>query len=67
MENRDTWILAFLLGVLCFNWPLLDIFRDHLPVYLFAAWSVFILIIALLAGKSYKNKKHKPGPPETGP
>lgn len=60
MENRDAWLFVFLLGVLFFNWPLLDAFRDHLPVYLFSSWAGLVLIIAFLAGRNARRPKQGP-------
>ncbi|MDA8098499.1 MAG: hypothetical protein M0042_02585 [Nitrospiraceae bacterium] len=40
--NRDLWIYLFFLGGLFFSWPLLDIFKASLPLYLFTVWIVFI-------------------------
>ncbi len=43
--RNDIWIFLFLLGVVLFGWPLLDIFRNSLPYYLFGIWLVFIGLI----------------------
>jgi len=46
--RRDVYVFVFIIGLLAFNWPFLKIFSGHnLPVYLFAAWAVFIGIHAL--------------------
>jgi Ca2+/Na+ antiporter len=43
--RRDVWIFLFAIGVMMFTWPIMSIFRDGLPVYLFVIWLVFILLI----------------------
>ena len=45
--KRDIWIFLFLLGILLFTWPVLTIFRDHLALYLFGSWALFIALIYL--------------------
>ena len=44
MNNREVWVFLFLLGLLLFNWPFLDIFSLSLPYYLFGLWGLFILV-----------------------
>ena len=43
--RRDVWIFLLALGVLFFTWPIMSIFKDSLPIYLFVIWLVFILLI----------------------
>jgi hypothetical protein len=43
--RKDVWIFLFAIGVLLFSWPIMSIFRDGLPTYLFVIWLVFILLI----------------------
>ena len=43
--RKDIWLFLFAIGILLFSWPLMSIFRDILPTYLFAIWFVFILLI----------------------
>lgn len=46
--NKEVWFFIFFLGMLFFNWPVLEIFRLSLPYYFFSAWAIFIAIIFLL-------------------
>lgn len=58
MKNKEVWPFVFLLGLLFFNWPLMDLFGSVLPYYLYSAWVLFILGIGLLAtvkGRAEKN------------
>jgi len=48
MSNNEVWPFLFLVGFLFFNWPFLEIFGGSLHFYLFAAWTLFILLIYLL-------------------
>lgn len=43
--RRDIWIFLFFIGILLFSWPFLSIFKDILPIYLFAGWFIFIVLI----------------------
>jgi len=51
MEQRDLWILLFILGSVLLNWPMLSLFKggdgpfgDHTtPVYITAVWLLIIL------------------------
>jgi len=47
--KKDHAIFLFVVGLVAFNWPFMTIFADALPLYLFAAWSLFILIQAVSA------------------
>ncbi|MBI5074135.1 MAG: hypothetical protein HZB62_03030 [Nitrospirae bacterium] len=49
MKKKEFWVFLFFLGVLLFNWPFLDIFSLVLPYYLFGVWSLFILVVSIVA------------------
>jgi hypothetical protein len=53
--KRDIWIALFFLGLLLFGWPLLSIFLNNLPYYLFIAWFVFIALIFLASRSSERE------------
>jgi LPXTG-motif cell wall-anchored protein len=55
--HKETWPFLFLLGVLFFNWPFIDLFKPNLPYYIFTAWGLFILVVGLLITFSKKKKK----------
>ena len=48
MKNKEVWPFIYLVGLLLFNWPLMDLFDAILPYYLYAAWVLFILALGLL-------------------
>lgn len=48
MVGRELFIFLFVLGLVLFNWPFLMIFSPTLPYFMFIAWGVFILAIALI-------------------
>lgn len=48
INGRERWAFLFLLGLLLFNWPSLEIFSDYLPYYLFFCWGMYILVVKLL-------------------
>ncbi len=45
--RQDIWIFLFAIGILLFSWPIMSIFREGLPTYLFVIWLVFILLILI--------------------
>jgi len=49
MLTRDVWFFLFFAGLFMFNWPMLAIAGGALPVYIFAAWAGFIILILLFA------------------
>lgn len=49
MKNKEFWVFLFFLGTLLFNWPFLDIFSLVLPYYFFGLWSLFILVVCIVA------------------
>ncbi|MBI5848418.1 MAG: hypothetical protein HZB31_10820 [Nitrospirae bacterium] len=55
MKNKEFWVFLFILGALLFNWPFLDIFSLVLPYYFFGVWSLFILVVCIVA--SLKGNK----------
>ncbi len=59
MNSRELLPFLFLIGMLLFNWPLLDIFGMSLPYYLFGAWGLFIIVVGLLITVTRKENKGK--------
>ena len=59
MNSRELLPFLFLIGMLLFNWPLLDIFSISLPYYLFSAWGLFIIVVGLLITVTRKRKKDR--------
>ena len=53
--KRDVWIALFLLGLLLFGWPLLKIFTNRLPYYLFIVWFLFIGLLYLASRSSDRD------------
>ena len=45
-------MFIFILGLLGFDWPLLEIFRGGVALYLFVFW---FLMIVFVAAASYKS------------
>jgi len=48
MNSKELLPFLFLIGMLLFNWPLLDIFSISLPYYLFGVWGLFIVVVGIL-------------------
>jgi len=46
--DKEIWPFVSFLGLVIFNWPLLEIFREELACYLFLLWAVFILLLAFI-------------------
>ena len=53
--KRDIWVALFLLGLILFGWPLLNIFHDSLTYYLFIIWFVYIGLIFLASRSSERE------------
>jgi tellurite resistance protein TehA-like permease len=53
--KRDIWVALFLLGLILFGWPLLNIFHKSLVYYLFIVWIVFIGLIFLATRSSERE------------
>jgi hypothetical protein len=55
MRSKELWPFLFFLGLLFFNWPLLELVGIPLPYYLYTLWAVFILVVGLLASSGEKG------------
>ena len=51
MAGRELFIFLFAFGLVLFDWPALLIFRDSLPVSLFACWGLFIAALGFLSSR----------------
>lgn len=51
MRNGEVWIFIFLLGLLGFNWPMIEVFYAEVALYLFVFWLLFIALTAIVAHK----------------
>ncbi|MGB9736446.1 MAG: hypothetical protein ACP5JP_07015 [bacterium] len=49
MRNKDVWIFIFLVGLLGFSWPIIEIMHAWVSLYLFIFWITLIIIVALLS------------------
>lgn len=58
---KEILLFVFFLGVLFFNWPILEIFRLSLPYYFFSVWAIFIAVTGLLMAFSKKGKTPQGG------
>jgi len=56
MKNTEIWVFIFSLGLLGMNWPFLEIFYTSVAFYLFAAWIIFIMLVAFSAHKREGDK-----------
>jgi hypothetical protein len=57
MHSKELWPFIFLLGLLFFNYPILDLVEVALPYYLYTAWALFILMTGLLVTISQRQGK----------
>ncbi|MBI5190912.1 MAG: hypothetical protein HZA22_09575 [Nitrospirae bacterium] len=55
MKDKELWIFLFVVGAVALDWPLLAIFRDSLPAYLFAAWLALIAALYLLSKRAARE------------
>jgi hypothetical protein len=56
LKNKELWIFIFLVGLLGFSWPVLEIVHTWVDLYLFIFWALFIGIVALLSNISERQK-----------
>ncbi|CAM2069222.1 hypothetical protein SCOR_27885 [Sulfidibacter corallicola] len=49
MNRKDAFICLFLLGLMMFSYPAINIFEPVLAKYFYAAWAFLIAMIGLLA------------------
>jgi len=59
MNSKELLPFLFLIGMLLFNWPLLDIFSISLPYYLFSVWGLFIVVVGVLITVTRRHKTDK--------
>jgi hypothetical protein len=48
MHSKELWPFIFLIGLLVFNYPIIDLVKVPLPYYLYTTWALLILIIGIL-------------------
>ena len=53
----ERFIFIFLFGFLLFSWPILEIFKNRLVIYLYGMWLVYIIVLALAVRKSGGTRK----------
>lgn len=49
MYSKEVWIFIFLVGVLGFSWPIIEIMHTMVSLYLFIFWIILIGVVALLS------------------
>ena len=59
MNSKELLPFLFLIGMLLFNWPLLDIFSISLPYYLFGVWGLFIVVVGILITLIRRRKTYR--------
>ncbi len=59
MNSKELLPFLFLIGMLLFNWPFLDIFSISLPYYLFSVWGFFIVAVGVLITLTRRHKTDK--------
>jgi hypothetical protein len=57
MHSKELFPFIFLLGLLVFNYPLMDLVKVTLPYYLYTTWAILILIIVLLVTIRERGEK----------
>lgn len=59
MKDSDIWTFISMLGLLAFNWPFLEIFRERPVAYLFFAWAALIGIAVLISSANDGDERRK--------
>jgi hypothetical protein len=57
MHSKEIWAFVFLLGLLGFNYPIMDLVKVTLPYYLYTLWALLILIIGILVTIRERGEK----------
>ena len=57
MYSKEVWFFLFMLGLMAFSYPIMDLVGVALPYYLYAMWALLILIIGLLAAMQDRGEK----------
>jgi hypothetical protein len=52
VKRAELWVVLFIIGVLGFNWPVIEIFNRGVAAYLFVFWFVFIILAAVASFRS---------------
>ncbi len=50
-------LFVFFIGLLVFNWPLLDIFQGEIVAYIYGVWLLFIATLAIALHRSNRSVK----------
>jgi len=53
LKKAELWIMLFIVGILGFNWPFIEIFKTGVAVYLFLFWLVFIVLEAVIGFRAF--------------
>ncbi|MGO9013721.1 MAG: hypothetical protein ACLQF0_01960 [Dissulfurispiraceae bacterium] len=53
MKKAELWIMLFIVGILGFNWPFIEIFSRGVAAYLFLFWLVFIILGAVTGFRAF--------------
>ncbi|HXW68924.1 MAG TPA: hypothetical protein VEJ88_04895 [Dissulfurispiraceae bacterium] len=53
MKKAELWVMLFIVGILGFNWPFLEIVHRGVAAYLFLFWLVFIILGALTGFRAF--------------
>lgn len=48
MSSKEIFPFVFLIGIILFNWPVLEVFHLSLPYYLFGIWALLIFVIGVV-------------------
>jgi hypothetical protein len=49
MIKREVYVVLFLLGIMMFSYPALNMFEGSLALYFHAAWALLILLILIVS------------------
>ena len=48
MKKAELWAMVFIIGILGFSWPFIEIFNRALVAYLFVFWFIFVVLVAFV-------------------
>ncbi len=53
MKKAELWVMLFIVGILGFNWPFIEICSRGVAAYLFLFWLVFSILGAVTGFRAF--------------
>lgn len=57
MYHKELCPFIFILGLLAFNYPIISLAEKMLPLYLYVAWGLVIMVVAIVTGLRERRRR----------